>query len=174
MSTDLTDQNISTDQNNPASWQSRVIGIVISLLAGIGLVDAIYLTISHFQNSTPTCSLLDGCNIVLTSQYATLEFAGLAVPLALVGAAYYAFILTLSVGYVAVGNRHLFGVGLVVTGLGLVVSAWLVYLQAFVLEAFCQYCLLSALLTTGWFVLAGYAWLKARNNDRLTLSTGAT
>jgi uncharacterized membrane protein len=33
------------------------------------------------------------------------------------------------------------------------ISVWLMYLQAFVIREFCQYCLLSALITTALLVV---------------------
>jgi uncharacterized membrane protein len=40
----------------------------------------------------------------------------------------------------------------VVAGM-LIVTLWLLYLQAFVIEAFCQFCLLSALVTIALTVI---------------------
>jgi uncharacterized membrane protein len=44
------------------------------------------------------------------------------------------------------------------------VSLWLIYLQAFVIHAFCQFCLLSAAVTTALLVIA----LLARRSTRLS------
>lgn len=116
------------------------IPIVASLVALIGLGDAAYLTVKHFTAEPVPCSILDGCEQVLTSPYA--EIAG--IPIAAFGAAAYftAFSLALLAAY---GNRAtwtLFGVlGIAMAA----VSGWLVYVQAAVIGSFCQFCLLSAI-----------------------------
>jgi uncharacterized membrane protein len=42
------------------------------------------------------------------------------------------------------------------------VSLWLIYLQAFVIHAFCQFCLFSAAVTTALTVIVAFAVLFAR------------
>lgn len=108
-------------------------------LSFLGFLDALYLTISHYQNIAPPCSLAHGCETVLTSKYAMVG----PVPLALVGLFYYVVFFVLSVLYLQ-GKRGLVGRFIAfLTISGLAVSAVLVYLQAAVIHAFCQYCLTS-------------------------------
>ena len=67
--------------------------LVASLLALVGLADSVYLTISHYTKEPVPCSIVEGCETVLTSSYA--EVAG--VPIAAFGAAAYFFAFSLAV-----------------------------------------------------------------------------
>jgi uncharacterized membrane protein len=117
--------------------------LLASLLALVGLADAIYLTVHHFSGiGSVQCAEGFGCEQVLTSKFA--EIGG--VPLALFGAAAYFTVFSLAV-LAGFGNKRawlLFGAAV---SLMAVFSVWLIYLQAFVIQAFCQYCLLSAGVT---------------------------
>ncbi len=122
--------------------------LLAAVVALIGLADAVYLTIHHYTGEKVPCSIVEGCEQVLTSSYA--EIGG--VPLAIFGAAAYfaAFSLAILAAY---GNRlmwSLFGGQVVLMA---IFTAWLVYLQAFVIEAFCQFCLISAATTFTLFVI---------------------
>lgn len=122
--------------------------LLAAVVALIGLADAIYLTIKHYTGEAVPCSIVEGCEQVLTSSYA--EIGG--VPLAIFGAAAYFTAFSLAI-LAAFGNRltwTLFGVQI---SLMLVFTVWLVYLQAFVIEAFCQFCLLSAGTTLILFII---------------------
>jgi uncharacterized membrane protein len=120
----------------------RWIYAVAALLALVGLTDALYLTVQHMTGSSVPCSVTGGCEQVLTSQYAVVA----GIPLAALGAAAYfsAFSLSLlaAFGY-HVAARLLRPLAAVMV----LVSLWLFYLQAFVLRAFCQFCLASAAIT---------------------------
>ena len=119
-----------------------------ALVALVGLADSIYLTVHHFTTEPVPCSIISGCETVLTSSYA--EIAG--IPLAALGAAAYfaAFSFALLAAF---GNRFmwtLFGIqSIVMAGF----TAWLIYLQAVVIGAFCQFCLLSALTSLTLLIL---------------------
>jgi uncharacterized membrane protein len=122
------------------------------LLALIGLGDSLYLTVQHLSGKSVKCSVTNGCSAVLGSAYATVA----GIPTASLGmlAYFVAFSLaTLALfGYVwARTALALWVVPMVLTTLGLL------YVQAFVLHAFCQFCLLSAGLTLALAVLAGFA-----------------
>jgi uncharacterized membrane protein len=121
--------------------------MVAAVVAVVGLADSVYLTVHHLTAEPVPCSIIAGCETVLTSPYA--EVAG--VPLAAFGAIAYfvAFALALLTAF---GNRAtwmLFGIQVVVMA---AFTAWLIYLQGYVIGAFCQFCLISAATT---FTLLG-------------------
>jgi len=121
----------------------KKIYITSALLSLLGLADALYLTIEHLTGESVRCTILSGCSEVLSSRYAVV--AGF--PLAAIGAAAYFSVFSLATlavfGYRAAGT--------LLTPLlaaMFIVSLWLVYLQAFVIRQFCQYCLFSAAITS--------------------------
>lgn len=118
--------------------------VLIALLSFLGFLDAVYLTITHYQNILPPCSLKLGCEKVLTSQYSTI----IGIPISLLGSIYY-----LTVGIIAIQllqnkKRFLIQSLFLATISGFVISVTLFLIQAFVLHSFCQYCLLSELIST--------------------------
>lgn len=123
--------------------------LLAALVALIGLADSIYLTIHHLSGEQVPCSVTGGCETVLTSSYA--EIAG--IPLAVFGAAAYFLAFSLAI-LAAFGNRKLWFLFGVQVSLMAAFSLWLFYLQAFVIKAFCQFCLLSAATTVTLFIIA--------------------
>ena len=125
-----------------ASGSIAKLPVAGAIVALAGLADAAYLTVHHLTAEPVPCSLISGCETVLTSPYA--EIAG--VPLAAFGAVAYfiAFALALLAAF---GNRTmwtLFGIQVVLMSL---FTIWLLYVQGFVIGAFCQFCLISAITT---------------------------
>lgn len=123
--------------------------LAAAAIALIGLIDSIYLTIKHFTGAAVPCSIVEGCEQVLTSSYA--EIAG--VPLAALGAIAYFVAFALAI-LAAFGNRLMWTLFSVQIVLMTVFTAWLFYLQASVIGAFCQFCLLSAATTVSLFFIA--------------------
>lgn len=123
----------------------------------IGLADALYLTIQHITGQSLRCTL-SGCSEVLSSPYAVIA----GVPLALVGAVAYFTVFTLATlaafQYKLV-DKLLFAVVTLMFG----ITLWLFYLQAVVIRHFCQYCLLSALVTT---ILTVLVWLAHKSKTK--------
>ena len=120
----------------------KKIYITAALLSLFGLADALYLTIEHVTGQSVRCTIISGCSEVLSSRYAVV--AGF--PLAAIGAAAYFSVFSLATlaifGYRAAGTL----LTPLVTAM-FFVSLWLIYLQAFVIREFCQYCLFSAAIT---------------------------
>src|SRR5579872_6247498 len=69
---------------------TRHLPYVIGILGFLGFLDATYLTILHYKNTIPPCTL-HGCEVVLSSVFATIG----GVPIALIGAGYYLVVLGL-------------------------------------------------------------------------------
>lgn len=122
--------------------------VAAALLALIGLADSVYLTVHHFTAEPVPCSIVEGCETVLTSDYA--EIAG--VPLAAFGALAYFIAFSLAV-LTIFGNRSMWSVFGLQSLLMAAVSLYLIYLQGFVIGAFCQFCLVSAATSVGLFVV---------------------
>ena len=126
----------------------RKVYIAAALLSLLGIADALYLTIEHITGQSVKCTIISGCSEVLSSPYAVV--AGF--PLAAIGAAAYFTVFSLAT-LAAFGYR---AAGTLLTPLiaaMFFVSLWLIYLQAFVIREFCQYCILSAAITTALLVV---------------------
>lgn len=120
---------------------------IAAIVAVAGLADATYLTVAHLAGQHIACGGSAQCSEVLSSKYASLG----RVPLASVGGLFYflafSFATLAAFGYLRVRKPLA-----LVVAIMFLATLWLLYLQAFVLHAYCQYCLLSAACT---FLLAG-------------------
>src|SRR5213595_901004 len=103
--------------------------VLIACLAFIGMVDALYLSIKRNAGPIP-CHITHGCTDVLTSKYS--EIAG--IPLSWIGLAFYIAILSLAVFKIFEDPEHplTFPLSAIfyLTGVGLVISAMLIGVQA--------------------------------------------
>jgi uncharacterized membrane protein len=122
--------------------------IAAAVVALAGLADSIYLTVHHYTAAPVPCGVAFDCEMVLTSPYA--EIAGL--PLAAFGAAAYfvAFSLALLTAFGDSRMWKLFGVQVTLMA---AFSGWLIYVQAALIGAFCQFCLISAATTLSLFLI---------------------
>ncbi len=115
---------------------------IAALLSLVGLGDAIYLTVEHLTGQNVRCTVTTGCNEVLGSAYAAVG----GIPLAALGAlAYFTFFSLATLA--AFGYRGARTLLNIVVALMLLTTLWLLFVQAFVLHKFCEYCLLSAAVT---------------------------
>lgn len=114
------------------------------VLAIVGFADATYLTVKHIYQADVGCLLADGCDAVLNSEFATF----MGVPLAYLGLAYYLVTVVGITAYHQTEKSNLLKGLFLVNLAGFAFSLWLVYLQAFVLNSYCSWCLISAGVTT--------------------------
>jgi uncharacterized membrane protein len=129
----------------------RLAALVLAL-AGIGV--AAYLTYVHYAGLQPFCAGgSHGCERVQSSSYASVG----GLPVALLGLAGY---VAIAGALVAPGERaRLAATALAVTGFGF--SAYLTYLELFVIDAICQWCVASAVILTLLGVLTVWRLLVA-------------
>ena len=120
---------------------------VVFAVAGIGMVLAGYLAILRLMGGTAVfCETGSACDVVQGSRYG--EFLGL--PTAAWGAFLYAAVAVLAALRVS-AQRWTFLYALAVAGAAF--SAYLTYLEVFVLRALCPYCLAAAGLSVVLLVL---------------------
>jgi uncharacterized membrane protein len=119
----------------------------VAIVAVAGLADATYLTVQALTGETLSCGGSPDCSRVLGSTYAKVG----RIPVALVGAlAYFSAFMFATFAAFGYGRARKF-LALIVAMMFLV-TLWLLYVQAFLLHAYCRYCLFSAAIT---FLIAG-------------------
>jgi uncharacterized membrane protein len=137
----------------------------LAVVALVGLLDASYLTVEHMTGQSVRCMIVTGCDEVLQSKYATFGHGIVAggIPVAALGAlAYFAvFSLATLAAFGYDGARRLVAP---LVALMFLATLWFFYLQAFVIHAFCAYCLLSAAVTTTLTLLVVVRAIVGRKN----------
>lgn len=135
-----------TDSKNSLTNNSTVNNYIFTVPAGVlsllGFFDTAYLTIIHYKNILPPCSIAHGCEKVLTSRFSTAA----GIPIQMLGMVFYTTALVLVILFAQTGRKLFLVLYTLLSFSGLAVSVLLFYLQAFVIGAFCQYCLASELI----------------------------
>lgn len=130
--------------SSPSPPRNRMVVAVLSL---VGLFIALYL-LAHSLGWTG--SLICGIGECATVQSSAWAWVG-PIPVSGIGVAGYAVLLGLALVGLRPGLRRSRTVGLLLlagSGAGVAFSAWLTYLEAFVIRAWCQWCVVSAILIT--------------------------
>ena len=132
--------------------------ILYSLILGfLGFLDATYLAILHYKNIIPPCTVTSGCEKVLSSKYAMFG----PIPLSLLGSLFYLSIIIICILLLTNYKKVFLETFYLLVGAGFIVSVVLLFIQEFLLNAFCQYCILSEIISTGLILLA---FLKFRTD----------
>jgi uncharacterized membrane protein len=127
--------------------------MLAALVALAGVFVALYLTLYKLGYIGTLVCAVGSCEVVQTSRWATL----LGYPVAAWGVAYYAAVLVVSLaglGPALVDSRRVSQLLVLMTATGVAVSLWLTYLELFVINAICIWCVVSAVLATILFVIA--------------------
>jgi uncharacterized membrane protein len=133
--------------------------MVAALLALAGVFISLYLTLYKLGYIGTLACAVGSCETVQTSKWATF----LGFPVGAWGVAYYLVVLGVSLaGLMPAFSERLSVSQLLVamTGTGFVFSLWLTYLELFVINAICQWCVMSAVLATALLVVC---WLDLRD-----------
>jgi uncharacterized membrane protein len=133
----------------------------IAVLALVGLFVSLYLWLHRIgMIGTLSCGAAGGCETVQTSPYAVF----LGRPVALYGVGGYAVLLALGLAGLhprLAAPRALALVTVLVATAGFAFTLYLKYLEFFVIHAVCRWCVVSAAIITGIWVLALVAWRRA-------------
>ena len=126
----------------------------IAGLALVGLGISIYLTWVHYAGIEPVCTGISDCERVQTSSYAGL----VGIPVAVLGVVGYAAIL--------LSLRLRVELTALLAYLAVSFSAYLTWAEVFRIEAICQWCVASAVITLAIAVLATLRALSAPLHHR--------
>ena len=127
--------------------------MLAALIALAGLFIALYLSLFKLGYIGALVCAIGSCEKVQTSRYAVL----LGAPVAVWGVLFYVVVLAVALLGLrpAWSDDRRVSLALVLaTGGGVLFSAWLTYLELFVIYAICQWCVASALLTVALFVVS--------------------
>lgn len=124
---------------------------ILIALGIIGLLDAAYLTyIKVLEDGV--CAVSSGCEIVNTSQYASLG----GIPIAAIGGGAYLVMLAVlwleerNDFFAINGSLIVFGLSLI----GVLYSLYLTYLELYVIHAICPFCVVSAVVLVAMLIVS--------------------
>ena len=144
----------------------------MALISLAGLFLGAYLTLYKFGYIGQLACNVSSCEQVQTSRWSV--FLGL--PVATWGMGFYVVMLALSMASLQprfADSRGLSLAMLALSGWGLLFTAWLNYLEAFVINAWCEWCLVSAGMVVVLFILAWLDWRETRHAVELEDDTAA-
>jgi uncharacterized membrane protein len=139
----------------------------VALSAGGALVSG-YLSVKRFTGGSLACTRWAECDVVNNSVYAV--FYG--VPVAFIGLAGYLVLMGLAMAALqteGTTQRRLLTLGLLLSLGGFGFSVYLTYLELYVIEAICVWCVASAVLITLLTIVSGIN-LRRTAHDPLNTS----
>lgn len=144
--------------------RERTLRVAAAVLAACGIGIATYMTIADAGGGVPACLAgSDGCATVANSRYSDL--AGIEVSvLGIVG------YVALLIAAVTPGDVGRFG-GLLVALVGFGFSVYLTYLELFVIDAICQWCVASACLMTLLLVVTAWRMFAYAGRDQVAAAS---
>ncbi|HEX8690592.1 MAG TPA: vitamin K epoxide reductase family protein [Solirubrobacterales bacterium] len=126
---------------------------VAAFLAAFGIGVAAYIAVAEADGGAPACLAgSGGCETVAASSHS--ELAGISV--ALIGVFGYALLLGAALLRGDAARMAGFGLGLI----GLGYTVYLTWLELFVIEAICQWCMVSAVLMVALFAVSTARMLR--------------
>jgi uncharacterized membrane protein len=133
--------------------------MLAALVALAGMFVALYLTLYKLGYIGTLACAVGSCETVQTSKWATF----LGFPVGAWGVGYYIAVLVISLVGLSPSWAERRGLSQLLVGMtavGTVFSLWLTYLELFVIDAICMYCVISAILATALLVIC---WLDLRD-----------
>jgi uncharacterized membrane protein len=127
--------------------------MTIAALALIGVFVALYLTMYKMGAIGHLACGFGSCELVNSSKWSI--FAG--APVAAWGLGFYVATLVVAVAGTSPGLVHKREISYLLAGMsavGVAFSAWLTYLELYVINAICKYCVTSALIVTAIFIVS--------------------
>jgi uncharacterized membrane protein len=126
---------------------------IVAALALAGIFIALYLLLYKIGRIGNLSCSIGSCETVNSSKWAVL----LGAPVAGWGVVFYLVLFSLALA--SLQDRYVESLAMsqllvLVSGIGFAFSAWLTFLELFVIHAICQWCVISAIIVTAIFAVA--------------------
>lgn len=131
-------------------WKTAL--FLLTALVGLGISS--YLLVNYLAGTAVACGLGSGCDVVRLSTY---SWVWGIIPRPLLGIVFYIGMIVLAmirISWDSHDKYYLDELILLGTLVGVFESAWLFYVQAEIIGAFCLWCLGSGVATVAMFLLA--------------------
>lgn len=131
-------------------------GIILAVLDVAGLLIALYLSVVELGGGVPACGPVKGCEEVALSEYARIG----GVPVAVFGVLLSVALLALALAW---WRTNIYGLLLAHYGLslvGVIFDGYFLYLQVFVIEAVCIWCVTYEVSLLLRFLIAFLVWYR--------------
>lgn len=145
------------DDTSARSWREllSLSGLTLAL-AIIGAGVAGYLTYTHYNEGALVCSVGGDCHTVQESSYATIG----PIPIAMLGLGMFITLAALAIvrilNWKIISSDTATMMSWGITLSALLYYAYLVYIEIFVLEAICQWCIATTAFTVAIFAIESY------------------
>lgn len=130
--------------------------IILAVLDVVGLLVAGYLSVVELSGDVPACGILPGCEEVAKSQYNNF----LGIPVAVFGVLLSVVLLSLALAW---WKTDIYGLLLAHYGLslvGVIFDGYFLYLQVFVIQAVCIWCVTYEVSLLLRFLIALLVYLR--------------
>jgi len=130
--------------------------IILAVLDTIGLIVAGYLTVVELSGGLPTCGPIKGCEEVALSEYAHIG----PIPVAVFGVVLSLVLLALALAW---WKTDIYGLLLghyALSLVGVLFDGYFLYLQVFVIEAICIWCVTYEVSLLARFLIALLVWYR--------------
>ena len=149
-----TDVRAEAEEERPSlEWRSFGLPVLIILLALGGIGASGYLTYARWFDKSVVCAGLGSCSVVSESSYSHMG----PIPVALLGLLGYVAIFAVAAVWLRVGDRWGDWPLLLIWGMalgGAAYSAYLTYLELFVIDAVCIWCVAQAVIMLGILLIS--------------------
>ncbi|MGH7884776.1 MAG: vitamin K epoxide reductase family protein, partial [Thermodesulfobacteriota bacterium] len=123
-------------------------GITIVVLSILGIILSLYLTLNFYYGSEFSyCLTGTDCDLVKKSAYSKI----FGIPVSILGLFGYAAIIAATI--ISLSKKNKWNILFIFSSLGFSFSVYLTYLELFIINAVCSYCIISAVIITLLLIL---------------------
>ena len=134
------------------TMRPRTLLSITTFFSVLGIADSLYLAEHAITKTALSCGIgtgaLTGCNVVAQSEYSHI----LGIPLGIYGLVFYTAVFVLSLVARSRPTKRIKQLLLLSGTLGMLLSLYFLWLQVFIIDAICIYCLASFVFATAIFV----------------------